>query len=114
MGDITEGYLPEVHEVRTASVLVPLACEDARAHDMLTGDAKSTDTSKKVDKRKRRRRLLSEGWLNLGELGRHFAFAGLGNKLTLEEPGMVGFVSQRCQIVQGELIPGQCGGKVRG
>jgi hypothetical protein len=25
----------------------------------------------------------------------------------------VGFVSQRCQIVQGELIPGQGGSKVR-
>jgi hypothetical protein len=34
---------------------------------VLTGDAKTADAGKKVDKRERRRWLLSEGWLNLGE-----------------------------------------------
>ena len=104
--------MAEVHEVGAARVLIPFAREDARSHDVLTGDAKSADTSKKVDERERRRRLLIEGRLNLGELGRHFAFAGFGNKLTLEEPGMVGFVGQGRQVIQSKLIPRQGGGKV--
>ena len=92
--DITEGYLTEVHEVRAACVLVPLAREDAGAQDMLSGDAKTANTGKEIYEREYGRRFLFKGRLNLCELGWYFAFAGIRHELPFGKLRVVGFVGK--------------------
>ena len=84
LGDVSEGYLAEVHEVRATCVLVPFTREDARSHDVLSGHTETSDAGEEVDEGEGGRRLLLERRSNLGESFRDIAFAGFCCELALK------------------------------
>ena len=110
---VSEGDLTKVHEVSSPCVLVPLAGKDAGAHHVLPCDAEASDAGEEVNEGEGSRRLLLERGANLCKWFRDIAFTSLRYKLLHVELWVVGFVGEDCQVIQGELIPGQGGCKVR-